>query len=99
MQKGAIMEQLYEQIKSLAKKHHAQKVVLFGSRARGDNHQCSDIDLAIYDMPEPNQALFSLDIEDLPTLLKFDLVYITPFTNPKLIENINKEGVVLYEKL
>lgn len=34
-------------ILALAKNYNIQKVILFGSRARGDNWQRSDIDLAI----------------------------------------------------
>ena len=29
---------------------------------------------------------------------KFDLVHITPDTSPELIQNIEKDGVILYEK-
>lgn len=32
---------------TLAKKYHVEKVILFGSRARGDNRPNSDIDLAL----------------------------------------------------
>ena len=33
-------------IVELAKKYNLSKVILYGSRARGDNHERSDIDLA-----------------------------------------------------
>ena len=92
------MEQLYALIANLGEIHHAEKIVLFGSRARGDNRERSDIDLAIYGMPQENRAFFWSDIDDLPTLLKFDLVHITPDTNTKLVKNIEKDGVTLYER-
>lgn len=41
------MEQIYHQLANLAKRHGAKRLVLFGSRARGDYHERSDIDLAI----------------------------------------------------
>ena len=49
---------LYHQLADLAAKYGAQKLVLFGSRARGDNTPRSDIDLAVYGMPKQNQSLF-----------------------------------------
>ena len=77
------MEKLYSLIAALGEKYNAEKILLFGSRARGDNHERSDIDLAIYGMP---------------TLLKCDLVHVTAYTDAELIKNIEKDGVVLYEK-
>ena len=35
------------EICDLAEKYHIQKVILFGSRARGDFKRTSDIDLAV----------------------------------------------------
>ena len=36
------------------------------------------------------------DCEDLPTLLKFDIVHITDGMNPAFLANIEKDGVTLY---
>ena len=90
------MEQLYTQLAALARRYGARRLVLFGSRARGDNRHNSDIDLAVYGMPMDNQAQFWMECEDLPTLLKFDIVHITDGMNPAFIENIKKDGVDLY---
>ena len=90
---------LTPQLSRLAQHAGASRLVLFGSRARGDHHDRSDIDLAIFGMPAEQQALFALAIEELPTLLKFDLVFITPDTNPDLLSEIEKDGVTLYEAI
>lgn len=90
------MEELYKQLAALARQHGARRLVLFGSRARGDNRYNSDVDLAVYGMPESNRANFWMVCEDLPTLLKFDIVHITDGMNPAFIENIKKDGVDLY---
>ena len=90
------MEELYKQLAALARQHGARRLVLFGSRARGDNRYNSDVDLAVYGMPEGNRANFWMDCEGLPTLLKFDIVHITDGMNPVFIENIKKDGVTLY---
>ena len=92
------MKQIYALIAALGKTYQAEKIILFGSRARGDNRERSDIDLAIYGMPQENRAFFWSDIDDLPTLLKFDLVHITADTNTELVKNIEKDGVTLYER-
>ena len=90
------MEELYHQLAALARQYGAKRLVLFGSRARGDNRYNSDIDLAVYGMPECNRANFWLDCEELPTLLKFDIVHITEGMNPDFIANIKRDGVELY---
>lgn len=90
------MKALYNQIVELAHKYGAKRLVLYGSRARGDNRHNSDIDLAVYEMPEKNRANFWMDCEELPTLLKFDIVHITDDMNPVFLANIKKDGVELY---
>ncbi len=93
------MEQLYSQLASLARRYGAKRLVLFGSRARGDNRNNSDIDLAVYGMPEDSRATFWMECEELPTLLKFDIVHIAADMNPAFLANIEKDGVELMDKL
>ena len=81
---------------ALARKNGAQRLVLFGSRARGDHRYNSDIDLAVYGMPQANRARFWLDAEELPTLLKLDIVHIEPGMDPAFLKNIEQDGVTLY---
>lgn len=45
------MEQIYRQLVELARRYRARKLVLFGSRDRGDFRERSDIDLAVYGIP------------------------------------------------
>ena len=89
---------LQSQIAQLGARYGATKIVLFGSRARGDNHPRSDIDLAIYGMPERQQAPFYFAVEEeLQSLLKFDIVHITANTSLALLDNIRKDGVTIME--
>lgn len=76
-------------------------IVLFGSRARWDYRPNSDIDLAIFSRSNSNLevANFMNDIKNLDTLLKFDIVSMTPDTDPRLLENVKQEGVVLMQLL
>ncbi|MCI8332651.1 MAG: toxin-antitoxin system, antitoxin component [Clostridiales bacterium] len=93
------MKEIYIQIADLGRRYKAAKIVLFGSRARGDHHDRSDIDIAVYGMPKENQVPFSDEINQLPTLLAFDIVFITSKTSPALLNNINKDGIILMSKL
>ena len=87
-------------LKAIAEKYPVSKIVLFGSRARGDNNTKSDIDIAIYTLSEfAYKGHFVSDIEDLETLLKIDTVFISKDTDEKLVKNIQKEGVIIYERL
>lgn len=77
-----------------------EKVILFGSRARGDHRIQSDIDLAFYtaDMTHSEQNLIEYRIQEIPTYLKIDVLFMDRLTKKNLIWNIEKEGVILYEQ-
>lgn len=92
------MNEIYAAAALLGKKYKAEKIVLFGSRARGDESPRSDIDLAVFSMPEENQPLFYDEIEQLPTLFKFDVIFISKSTNSDLLKNIERDGIVIMDK-
>ena len=86
-----------DSIIALAKHYDLSKVILFGSRARGDNRERSDIDLAI---SGGNYVEFALAVDEvIPTLLMFDVVVTDKFLSAELREAIEKDGVLLYEKV
>ena len=90
-------ERAERDIITLARKHGIQKVILFGSRARGDNWERSDIDLAV---SGGNIADFSYDVdEEVWTLLLIDVVNLDRYISDELLEEIRRDGVVLYEKV
>jgi len=81
----------------LAEENALERLVVFGSRARGDYHKTSDIDLAI---KGGNSVNFAVEVdEQVPTLLKFDIIDLGGTVQPELLESIEREGVVLYEKV
>lgn len=97
MEKTGIKPQVLAEIIELAQKYNLNKVILFGSRARGDFHRVSDIDLAV---TGGNIARFALDVEEeTSTLLKFDVVNLDLSVQPELLEAIDREGIVIYESL
>ena len=80
----------------LSRKYDIQKVILFGSRARGTHTDRSDIDIAV---SGGNTAEFSLDIDEkVHTLLMFDVVDLDGHISEELQKEIEKDGIVIYEK-
>ncbi|MBQ7595796.1 MAG: nucleotidyltransferase substrate binding protein [Clostridia bacterium] len=92
------MDSIYNDIKQLGSRYKASKIVLFGSRARGDNRDNSDIDIAVYNMPGNNQSAFLDGIDSLNTLADFDVVFVCESTDANLLKNIEKDGVILMKK-
>ena len=78
---------------------HVEKVVLFGSRARGDERERSDIDIAVVGEDITNSEWTDIwcYVDDAPTLLAIDLVRFEQAPD-QLRESIIKEGVPLYER-
>jgi len=84
-------------IKEIAKKCGIKKVILFGSRARGDNSRVSDIDLAV---SGGDKASFRFDTDEKAhTLLMFDIVDLDRRINDDLRRETERDGVVLYEEV
>ena len=97
MKETGIQAVVIEQIVELAKTYDLNKVILFGSRARGDYKLTSDIDLAI---SGGDCTRFSLDVQETTsTLLFFDVVNLDGVVQSELLESIEKEGVFIYEKV
>ena len=92
-----IKDQVQEEICRFAEKHQLDRVVLFGSRARGDYHRASDIDLAVWG---GSIVRFAMDVDEkTSTLLKYDVVDMGRNISAKLWDSIQQEGRVLYEKV
>lgn len=92
-----IKERVIQEIQQIARQCAVEKVVLFGSRARGDYKERSDIDLAVSGGDVP---LFSVMVdEETWTLLKYDVVNLDGTVQPGLRESIEKDGILLYEKV
>ena len=92
-----IRETVLEELLILAQKYNLDKLILFGSRARGDYRKTSDIDLAA---TGGDIVRFALDAEEeTSTLLSFDVVNLDRTVQKELRESIKKEGIVIYEKI
>lgn len=76
------------------------KVVLFGSRARGDHRRTSDIDLCIYgnDLSKRDRYDILDAIEDIETFYSFDIVFYDELDNEAIKESIIKDMYLIYER-
>lgn len=89
--------EIQNQMIVLAKKFQIEKMILFGSRARGDSRKTSDIDLAV---SGGNVTGFRPAVDDeVRTLLMFDVVNLDEPVQKPLLQSIESEGIVLYEKV
>ena len=75
-----------------------EKVILFGSRARRDNKDYSDVDLAIYGLGKNNEWKFNDMIDNINTLYSFDIIFISSDTSENLLDQIKKDGCIIYER-
>ena len=77
------------------------RIILFGSRARGKARRASDIDLAVegagWTDRDVNLAHNRLE-EEIPTVLKFDLVNVSDISRPELKKEIFEKGKTIYER-
>ncbi|WP_128546283.1 nucleotidyltransferase domain-containing protein [Larkinella soli] len=78
-----------------------ERVVLYGSRAKGTFERGSDVDLALVGREVTfgtvSHVHFMLE-EESPTLLWFDVLHYDTLNNPKLRDNIDRYGRVIYER-
>ena len=95
------VKDILKQITDICIANNAEKVILFGSFAKGTFHKTSDIDIAII---VPNEADFDkIDMSiktEILTLRKIDLINLNQIgLNKNLKEDIYRYGKILYEKI
>ena len=97
LENTGIKKDVIAEIKAIAQKYDIDRVLLFGSRARGDFHRASDIDLAV----EGEQVdQFILEVrEETSTLLNYDIIDLKRLKQGVFLNTIQKEGIILYEKV
>ncbi|MCM1128494.1 MAG: nucleotidyltransferase domain-containing protein [Alistipes senegalensis] len=84
-------------IVALARRCGLKQAILFGSRARGDNRERSDIDLAI---KGGNTAEFIASADDeINTLLMLDIVDLGKPVQAELLAEISRDGIMIYEEI
>ena len=93
---AGIRAEVMEEIIKTAQNNRIKKLIIFGSRARGDFKETSDIDIAV---SGGDFNVFVQDMEETSTLLKFDLIDLDSPIENNLLESIRREGRVIYEEI
>ena len=89
-------DRMLRELSSFARKYSINKIVLFGSRARGTNTERSDIDIAVYG-GDFDRFYWAVK-EKTNSLLMFDIIQADSSVSDDLKKEIQKDGVVIYEK-
>jgi len=76
-----------------------EQVCVYGSRAKGNWREGSDIDLVMYGLPDKDEySRIAVELDDLMLPWKIDLSYYSTIDNPALLEHIDRVGQVLYKR-
>lgn len=95
-----LKERDIEKIKSVFCEYpEIDKVMLYGSRAKGNYRNNSDIDLSVVGVVNLDKILsIETKLDDLFLPYEFDLSIFNKIKNIALKEHINRVGLTFYEK-
>ena len=96
-----LKENTIKQINRVFSKYpQVDKVILYGSRAKGNYKTGSDIDITLKGegLNLSSVHKIELEIDDLFLPYTFDISIFNQISNPDLLEHINRVGKVFYEK-
>jgi predicted nucleotidyltransferase len=95
-EKFGLSPKVISQIQSVFARHpQIQKVILYGSRAKGNFKPGSDIDLTMICANPDLSLLFKIEneLDDLLLPYKIDLSLMSLIDNANLIDHINRVGI------
>ncbi len=97
---GFQTDQLAKILNVFAKYPLLDKVVLYGSRAKGTFKPYSDIDITLFGATLDINMLHRLeiDLDDLNLPYTFDVSIFHAIQNQELIDHINRIGILIYAK-
>ena len=77
-----------------------ERVVLYGSRAKGNYKPFSDVDITLVgdELTHEDLNRVILAIDDLLLPYQFDISLFHILKNAELIDHINRRGIVIYER-
>jgi predicted nucleotidyltransferase len=90
-----------KKINSIFEKFPAvEKVVLYGSRAKGNFRKGSDVDLTLLgnDLDFDVLDKIKLEFDDSSLPYKFDISIFSTLSDPDFLDHIKRVGVVFYER-
>ncbi len=90
-----------ELIHSVFSRHPSvEKVIIYGSRAKGNPKNGSDIDLTLKGRALDLESIMKIEdeLDDLLLPYKIDLSIFEKIENPDLVDHINRVGIEFYKK-
>lgn len=102
MDKYGLSQQTISSLYSLFKNYQCvDKVILYGSRAKGVYEKFSDIDITLIgsNITKDNLRDIIFDIDDLLLPYSFDVSIFSEIRNPDVVAHIERVGKVLYENI
>lgn len=99
--KFGLTPETIEKINSVfAKYPEVEEVIIYGSRAKGNFRNGSDIDISLKgkDLNDSIRSKIFWDIDDLDTPYLFDISIFDKLKSPDLEEHINRVGKLFYAK-
>ena len=84
------IQEILEEIQRISRQYGAREVILFGSRAKGTETERSDIDIAVSGAERFDELEEAID--EIPTLLSFDVVNMDTCQNELLLKEIREYG-------
>ena len=99
--KFGLKEEVIQAINSIFANHpEVEKVLLYGSRAKGNYKPASDIDLTFLGLYIDISIIntISWELDDLLLPYTFDLSIYHHLNDPDLLDHINRVGALFYSK-
>ena len=96
-----LTEETLSKIVGVLRQHsEVESAVLYGSRAKGNYRNGSDIDLTLMGSNLTHRIMLRIDdeIDDLLLPYSFDISVFSHIDNPELIEHIHRCGISLYTR-
>ncbi len=99
MNEERLNKSVFERIISVLKKHNAERIALFGSYARGEETEKSDIDILVrFTFPKSLLELVRIEDELKSVLNKNGDLITEKSVSPYLTDSIHRDELVIYGK-
>ena len=98
---GLSLKQLNQIVEALEQFENIKKAIVFGSRAKGNQKNGSDIDIAIVaeGLEFRKMCEIGSKLEDLDLPYKIDIVDYNGINNKELKEHIDRVGISLFTRI
>lgn len=97
---GLTQKQFQLMINTISSFNEIEKVLIFGSRAKGNFRSASDVDLTVFGQKISRTTVNRLSsaLDDLPLPFMFDVLDYNQLKNESLKEEIDEQGKVFFER-